>query len=129
MPVSSDRMDQLRCETENSLKSLVDLIKNGWPLTNDACDMSVHEYWNCREELSVIDGIIYKGSKIVIPTSMRKLILEKIHQGLLGMDKSARNVFVKLCIGHVLMQLSQNWSVQNLPEIQTTAPGRTTDST
>ena len=45
------------------------------------------EYWNCREELSVIAAVIYRGSKIVIPTSMRKLILEKIHQGHLGMEK------------------------------------------
>ena len=87
MPISSDRMDQIRCETEKSLKSVIDVIKKGWPPTKDACDMSVHEYWNCREELSVIDGIIYKGRKIVIPTSVRKLILVQIQQGHLGMEK------------------------------------------
>ena len=105
MPVSNDRMDQIRCETEKSMKSLFDVIKKGWPPTKDACDMSVHEYWNCREELSVIDGIIYKGSKIVIPTSMRKLILEKD----IWEWKNVRNVLVNLCTGHVLMQISQNW--------------------
>ena len=72
MLVSSDRMDQIRCETEKSLTSLIDVIKKGWPPTKDACDMSVHEYWNCREELSVIDGIIYKGSKIVIQIKIQE---------------------------------------------------------
>ena len=94
MPVSSDRMDQIRCETENSMKLLIDVIKKGWPPTKDACDMSVHEYWNCREELSVIDGVIYKGSKIVIPTNIGKLILEKMYQGHLGMEKCKKREVV-----------------------------------
>ena len=87
MPVSSDIMDQIRCETEKSMKHLIETIKKGWPPTKDACDGEIHEVWNCREELSVTDGVIFKGSKIVIPTSVRKLILERIHQGHLGMEK------------------------------------------
>ena len=35
----------------------------------------------------MIDGVIFNGSKIVIPTRMMKRILEKIHQGHLGLEK------------------------------------------
>ena len=87
MPVSSDRMDQIRCETEKSMIPLIETIQKGLPPTKDACDAEIHEFLNCREELSVIDGVIFEGSKIGIPTSTRKLILEKIHQGHLGMEK------------------------------------------
>ena len=88
MPVSSDRMDKIRCEAENSMKPLIESIQKGWPPTMDACDGKIREFWNCREAVSVIDGVIFKGSNIVIPTSTRKLtlkILKKIHQGHLGM--------------------------------------------
>ena len=42
MPVSSDRMDQMRCETEKSMKPLIETIQEGWPPTNDACDAEIH---------------------------------------------------------------------------------------
>ena len=35
----------------------------------------------------MIDGAIFKGRNIVIPTSMRKVIFQNIHQGHLGMEK------------------------------------------
>ena len=41
-------------------------------------------HWNYRDELSIIDGVIFKGSKIVIPASMRRDMLAKIHVGHLG---------------------------------------------
>ncbi|XP_077528017.1 uncharacterized protein LOC144139592 [Haemaphysalis longicornis] len=38
-------------------------------------------------ELSVIEGILLKGCKVVIPLSMRAEMLKKIHAGHLGMNK------------------------------------------
>ena len=43
-----------------------------------------------REEQSTANGIILKGSKMVIPSTMRKAILNKIHKGHLGIEKSRR---------------------------------------
>ncbi|KAM7280952.1 uncharacterized protein ISCGN_006213 [Ixodes scapularis] len=38
-------------------------------------------------ELSVVDGILLKGTKVVIPTSMRREMLKRIHAGHLGTVK------------------------------------------
>ncbi|XP_037565227.2 uncharacterized protein K02A2.6-like [Dermacentor silvarum] len=38
-------------------------------------------------ELSVVDGILLKGTKVVIPKSMRREILGRIHTGHLGLQK------------------------------------------
>jgi hypothetical protein len=38
-------------------------------------------------KLSVLDSIIYKGSKIVIPQCLRKDMLERIHTGHIGIEK------------------------------------------
>ncbi|XP_049269695.1 uncharacterized protein K02A2.6-like isoform X2 [Rhipicephalus sanguineus] len=40
-----------------------------------------------EQELSFVNGILLKASKVVIPISMRQTMLEKIHAGHLGMQK------------------------------------------
>ena len=40
-----------------------------------------------RRELSIINGILTKGDRMVIPPSMRKEILGRIHEGHFGMSK------------------------------------------
>lgn len=44
------------------------------------------EFWNQRDELSVTNGILLKGTKVLIPHSLR--ILECIHLGHMGIEKS-----------------------------------------
>lgn len=38
-------------------------------------------YWSSRGELSVVQNVLLKASRIVIPSSMRLEILDKIHEG------------------------------------------------
>ena len=38
-------------------------------------------YWSSRDELSVVQNILLKASRIVIPSSLRLEILDKIHEG------------------------------------------------
>ena len=40
-----------------------------------------------REELTVEDGLIFKGTRIVIPTKQWEAILKLIHEGHLGLYK------------------------------------------
>ncbi len=86
VPVAPTRIEQIRAETlkDPDLQELIKVIAEGWP---EQCTAKNREYWNVRAELTVVDGIVYKGQKIVIPRSMRKIMLEKIHEGHLGMEK------------------------------------------
>ena len=72
------------------LQELLGFIRDGWPDTKQQCPLSVRDYWNVRSELSEAEGLILKGSKIVVPTTMRKLMLNKIHEGHLGIEKCKR---------------------------------------
>ena len=45
----------------------------------------LHAYWTFREELMVEDGLVLKGTKIVIPKNKHKQILKMIHEGHLGL--------------------------------------------
>ena len=43
-------------------------------------------YYAFRDELSTVDGILFKGQRIVIPTSMRAEMLKRIHEGHLRIE-------------------------------------------
>ena len=52
-------------------------------------------YASFKDELCIINGIIFRGSRIVVPASMRNEMLCSIHEGHLGIDKQknmSRNV-------------------------------------
>ena len=54
----------------------------------------------------MVDGVIIKGSKIVIPTSMRKLIIEKIHQGHPGMEKCKKRAHEFVYLPHIIAEIT-----------------------
>lgn len=48
-----------------------------------------YEYF--QEELSVINGVLLKGTKLIIPFSMRSEMVELVHEGHLGIEKCRRH--------------------------------------
>ena len=63
-------------------------IADGWPSTADECQESVRKYFSFRDELCIIDGLILKGRRIVIPESHRPVSLAKLHTSHLGKTKT-----------------------------------------
>ena len=63
-----------------ALQKLSLLIMTGWPTVKTSVDPLVRSYFAFKDELSVADGIVYKGQQAVIPSSMRPAMLEKIHK-------------------------------------------------
>ena len=47
----------------------------------------LHTFWNYREDLSMENGLITKGARLLIPSTLRKKVLEQIHDGHLGIEK------------------------------------------
>ena len=82
-------MDMIRksIESDTQMQSLKQTILDGWP--NNRTDSPTHllEYWNFRDELAYIDGILLKGTKVIIPKDLRQIMLDKIHDSHLGVDK------------------------------------------
>ena len=60
------------------------LVLNGWPELKRDCPKLIHQYWPFRDEITTQDGILYKGQTVIIPTSMRREMLEAIHYSHLG---------------------------------------------
>ena len=67
-----------------TLQSLMNTIMTGWPISREDVPVSIREFWNYKEELTVQDGVLYKGMKA---SQARALILVRA----LGFRNCGRN--------------------------------------
>ena len=70
------------------MQALKHQIIKGWPHIRSECGKSLQDFWNYRNELSVLESLILKGSCIVIPESCRDEILDQLHKGHFGSDRT-----------------------------------------
>ena len=86
LPVSDRKSKQIVAETEKDpvLQRVMKNLKENWP--RGECP----SYYNVRAELSVINGLLLRKNRIVIPQSLRKEMLKRLHEGHLGMEKCKR---------------------------------------
>lgn len=87
LDVTPDRYLDIAHRTRLELSDLCSMIVNGWPDIKSETPLCVREYWNSRDLLSVTDGIVFKGMRIVIPPSLRSHMLKLIHESHLGIVK------------------------------------------
>ena len=88
--ISEPKYGELPQNTANELNELNELytiIQAGWPETKQQVPHSIRQYWDTRDELEVLDGVIYRGMRILVPPSMRPAMLELIHGTHLGIVK------------------------------------------
>ncbi len=93
--VTKDKYTEIRSKTQAELAALNDIIIAGWPDTRGQTPIEVRQFWNSRDQLSVADGVIYKGLRIVIPPSLREQMLKlshESHQGIVKCKQRAREV-------------------------------------
>ena len=78
---SPTRVSQIREETDKdtTLSALREIIMHGWPEKRSDCPAYLHAYWNYRDELTVADGLILKGTRIAIPESLQPDVLKWLH--------------------------------------------------
>ena len=83
------KISQIRRETSKgaTVVKLVRVIQNGWPDQCAAVDQELHPYWIHRWNMSVIDGILMNGNRIVIPSLLKDEYLTYLHTGHFGTSK------------------------------------------
>ena len=60
----------------------------GWPNSKVNIPNEAKSHRSFREKLSIINGIGFKGERLVIPEVMRKKVLEPLHQANMGIEKT-----------------------------------------
>ena len=92
LKLSPESLEQLqRCTGQGAaLQTLKTTILTGWPKQKEQVPINIREFWNYREELSVHNGVLFKGMRVVIPHVMRPEVMSKIHASHLGVEGCLR---------------------------------------
>ena len=72
------------------LQELISHISNGFPEDKSHLAPELKTYWPYRDELSVENGVIYRGTRVVIPATLRHQITERLHASHLGAQTTLR---------------------------------------
>ena len=89
LPVSSTEIELIHEETSRdpTLTLLRHYIHMGWPNDCRMLPQELHTFWNYREDLSMENRLITKEARLLIPSTLRRKVLEQIHDGHLGIEK------------------------------------------
>ena len=92
LAVTTERYNRIETCTavDETLQVLKSVVLNGWPESKRDCPKLIHQYWSFRDKITTQNGILYKGQTVIIPTSMRREMLEAIHYSHLGIDSCLR---------------------------------------
>ena len=88
--VQETTLDKIRIhsKTDSTLSLIMRYVLDGWPGNANECAEPAQPYFTCREELTIVDGLLVKANRIVIPTDMRHDCLETLHVPHLGLQKT-----------------------------------------
>ena len=94
LPASTDRLQKYRTAqlTDSVCADLIQLCQNGWPKHKRQVPEKLQPYWPVRGELTLNDDLLLRGHRIVVPQSLQKQTLQKIHSGHQGITKCSLRV-------------------------------------
>ena len=71
------------------MQILIKHILEGWPKSQEKCPDSIKEFYSFHYELSVINGLVLKGTKrITVPEILSENALNKLQVSHLGTSKT-----------------------------------------
>ena len=90
--ISDKRLDEMGEETSRDakLQSVMKLVLEGWPADKREIPVCVLLYFDFRECLSVLDGILLKGETIGIRMALKPSIKRILPSAQLGRDSMLR---------------------------------------
>lgn len=92
IPATEKRIQEIIDATKEDfvLQKVITHVQQGWPIHKGQCQADIQPFWDFRGNLTFINGLLLKYSRIVIPSILRVSVLDKIHEGHQGIDKCKR---------------------------------------
>ena len=93
LPASDQRLDEIRSElkSDDTLKTVMQYVQNGWPEEKRRVHGPIAKYWSERGNISLHDGLLLRGRRIIIPPRLRADVLRRLHDGHQGITKTRAN--------------------------------------
>ena len=88
LPATEQRLEEIRLlqQRDEACQLITTYCQTGWPRKNLTPEV-IKPYSNLSSEFAVHNGLLMRGSRIVIPPSLRRELLQKIHTGHQGITK------------------------------------------
>ena len=69
---------------DKTMTTLKTIITDGWPEDKTQVAENIRPYFKHRDELSIHDGLVYRGERVLIPQALRPAMREETHSSHLG---------------------------------------------
>ncbi|XP_015523816.2 uncharacterized protein K02A2.6-like [Neodiprion lecontei] len=93
VPILDQKLIKQRSEKCNVQKKIIRYAREGW-ISKDKLTETEKGYYNVREELTLEEGRLMRGIRVVIPGNLEELMLSKLHEshpGIVKMKSMARS--------------------------------------
>ena len=82
LPATDQRLEEYRKRQREDpvCSKVMDYCLSGWPNKTNL-ETSLVPFWHERKNITINNGILLHGSRIVVPSSLRSETLQRIHQG------------------------------------------------
>ena len=77
-------------QSDSGLQMLKNVVLDGWPEQRNEVPICIREYFGSRQEITVQDGVLHKGMRVIVPKSMHSMMLTRIHSSHLGVEVCLR---------------------------------------
>ncbi|XP_052276600.1 uncharacterized protein K02A2.6-like [Dreissena polymorpha] len=122
-------------QADEQFQVLAKVIIRGWPETKCEVPVEAVPFWDYRDEISIYNGVLYRGERVCIPKEMRTETLKAIHKSHLGvvnckkrarelvfwpgMNKQIEDLIGKCsaCLMHRKMSQKEPMIIQPVPEL------------
>ena len=91
-PLQSVTWEKVKVATSSELHSLTEMIQTGFPDNRKEIPTELKEYFQYRDDITTIDGVVTYKDRVVIPPSLRQDVLNTLHsahQGITSMISRA----------------------------------------
>ena len=78
---SKQKLTKLKQETsaDSTLSALCHMVTSGWPNQCSLLPTSLKPFWSVKDFISIDDGILLKGNRIIIPPKLQGDVLNQLH--------------------------------------------------
>lgn len=98
VPISPESYADIKEATaqDDTLQAVKHLILTGWPDHLKQCTQETAPYFDIRDELSYQDGVIFRGTRVIVPRQARPVIRQRLHRAHMGANSTIRRA--KECV-------------------------------
>ena len=86
LPISENQLNRFRLQA---------VLQAGWPESKNDLTEDIKPFFSIRDEITEINGILMKGERVIVPSSLRKEMKTRIHEE----SRSTKQGLEKRCSG------------------------------